>query len=109
MITCANANQWGNGFHIAPKASLRDGLMDVTIIHPLRWRYAFAMPFQILGYTFDKNPDVETYQVNDLLIKRNDNSPVHIDGEPLFCENDIRVVVHKNSVKVFKNNICRVC
>lgn len=35
-ITCANANQWGNEFYEAPKASLKDGLIDVTIIHPMK-------------------------------------------------------------------------
>ncbi len=34
FVTVANANQWGNMARIAPMASLRDGLLDVVVVHP---------------------------------------------------------------------------
>ena len=34
FVTFANANQWGNMARIAPMASLRDGLLDVVVVHP---------------------------------------------------------------------------
>ena len=34
IITVGNANQWGNEARIVPKASLRDGLLDVTVVEP---------------------------------------------------------------------------
>jgi diacylglycerol kinase family enzyme len=43
MISVANARRYGGGFHVAPKASLIDGLLDINIvgkISPLkRMRY----------------------------------------------------------------------
>ena len=99
-ITCANANQWGNGFHVAPKASLRDGLIDVTIIHPIKLVNAIPMPAQILGYSFDKNPDVETLRVKSLLIKRRNTDVIHVDGEPMVVGKDLKIDVLRESLNV---------
>lgn len=102
-ITCANANQWGNEFHVAPKASLKDGLMDVTIIHPIHLKHAVSMPAQILGYSFDKNPDVECLKTRKLLIKRRNLNPIHIDGESITCDKDLTIYCLSNSLNVIGN------
>lgn len=100
-ITCANANQWGNGFHIAPKASLKDGFFDVTITYPFGIVNAIAMPSQILGYSFDKNPKVESFKAKQLVIKRRrTNNLLHIDGETLCMEDDLIVNICEDSLKV---------
>ena len=102
-ITCANANQWGNGFHVAPKASLRDGLIDVTIIHPIKLVNAIPMPAQILGYSFDKNPDVETFKAKNIMIKRRTTDAIHVDGEPMHMGKDVRVEIRKESLSIMIN------
>lgn len=99
-ITCANANQWGNGFHVAPKASLSDGLIDVTIIHPIKPLNALPMPVQILGYSFDKNPGVETFKTSGLTIRRATPAPLHIDGEPQSGTRDITIALRPASLGV---------
>ena len=99
-ITCANANQWGNGFHVAPKASLTDGLIDVTIIHPIKPLNALPMPVQILGYSFDKNPGVETFKTSGLTIRRATPAPLHIDGEPQSGTSDITIALRPASLGV---------
>ena len=99
-ITCANANQWGNGVHVAPKASLTDGLIDVTIIHPIKPLNALPMPVQILGYSFDKNPGVETFKTSGLTIRRATPAPLHIDGEPQSGTKDITIALRPASLGV---------
>ena len=99
-ITCANANQWGNGFHVAPKASLTDGLIDVTIIHPIKPLNALPMPVQILGYSVDKNPGVETFKTSGLTIRRATPAPLHIDGEPQSGTKDITIALRPASLGV---------
>lgn len=104
-IICANANQWGNDFHVAPKASLTDGLIDVTIIHPISFINAIPMPAQILGYSFDKNPDVETFKAKTIMIKRRTTDAIHVDGEPITASKDITVSVCPNSLRIVCHNI----
>lgn len=101
-IVCANANQWGNDFHVAPKASLKDGLIDVTIIHPMKLQNVISMPVQMLGYSFDRNPDVETIKTQSIIIKRSTTDCIHIDGEPVEMGKDINVQIIKRRLKVFR-------
>ena len=99
-IVCANANQWGNDFHVAPKASLKDGLIDVTIIHPMKLQNVISMPVQMLGYSFDRNPDVESFQTKELIIKRNRSAIAHIDGEPISLETSVKVGILKGYLNI---------
>ena len=103
-ITCANANQWGNEFHVAPKASLKDGLIDVTIIHPIKLIHALSMPLQILGYSFDRNPNVEYLHTSMVHIKKVNMGQIHIDGEPILGEKDLKVDIMKDGLKVIVLN-----
>ena len=103
-ITCANANQWGNEFHVAPKASLKDGLIDVTIIHPIRFINVIAMPFQIFSYSFDKNPDVEGIKTSIVYIQSCQVGPTHIDGESIPGEKNYTINVIKNSLMIIGLN-----
>ena len=99
-ITCANANQWGNEFHVAPKASLKDGLIDVTIICPIKCIHALSMPFQILGYSFDRNPDVECIRIKNVSIHCKRNTPFHIDGEYIGKNTDLTISLEPLILKV---------
>ena len=99
-IVCANANQWGNDFHVAPKASLKDGLIDVTIIHPMKLQNVISMPVQMLGYSFDRNPDVETIKTSKLTLYSKSPTIFHIDGEPLECEKRIKITNFPFSIRV---------
>ena len=103
-ITFANANQWGNEFHVAPKASLNDGLIDVTIIkHPIKIANALLMPMQILGYSFDKNPNVETFKTSELLVKYTGNKTAHLDGEPFELKGNLKISVKRSSLRIIIN------
>ena len=118
VITFANANQWGNNFHVAPHASVKDGLMDMVIIHPIQFLHAIIMPSQILGYRFDRNPDVEVIRCRKAEVSRLPGQlektpyPVeghdvdravmeaHYDGEPLLSGPDLVAEVHPDSLHV---------
>ena len=100
IITGANANQWGNNFHVAPKASLKDGLLDLIIIHPIHLINAIPMPIQILGYTFDHNSRVENIKCRSVEIQRGEEGEAHFDGEPVILGRDIRIKVIPDSLNV---------
>ena len=80
--------------------TFEDGLIDVTIIHPIKFIHALMMLAQILGNSLDKNPDVECLKVRKLLIKRSCADCVHIDGEAMTLAEDIVVDMDRNSLKV---------
>ena len=102
MVTCANANQWGNNFHVAPAASLKDGLFDLVVVHPIDFLSAIPMPAQILGYHFDRNSRVETFRCSkaQIVCFQREEQEVHYDGEPTMSGPELTVEMLPASLKV---------
>ncbi|HEY1021969.1 MAG TPA: diacylglycerol kinase family protein [Flavisolibacter sp.] len=91
FISVANSNQFGNHFTIAPKASLRDGLLDVVIMtrqHKLG--VIFQTLKQVCGFNKVKSLDLVKenssliyFQTERLNITNEGGAPLHIDGDPV--------------------------
>jgi YegS/Rv2252/BmrU family lipid kinase len=81
MISVANARRYGGGFHVAPKALLTDGLLDVNIvgkISPLkRLRY---LPVIEKGKHLDL-PFIRYEQLPSIRVTATTALPAHMDGE----------------------------
>jgi len=103
LITCGNANQWGNNFHIAPDASLLDGVLDVTIVHPLNPFQAIPMAVQLLGYGINRNHCVESLKTSRVRIERlggDTRADAHFDGEPFKVGKVNELWINPMSLKV---------
>ena len=83
LIACANASQYGNNVYIAPGASVTDGLMDVIIVEPYNMLEATQMGYQIMHGTLHKNSHVKKLQCKSIRIRRNEEGPIHYDGDPM--------------------------
>ena len=93
LISCANACQYGNHAYIAPQASVRDGLLDVTIIEPFGAIDAPAISFQLFNGTLDKNSRIKTFRCKKLHIHRQDKGAIHYDGDPIVTGKDMDVEI----------------
>lgn len=93
LISCANACQYGNNAYIAPQASVRDGLLDVTIIEPFGPMDAPAISFQMFNGTLDKNSKIKTFRCKKLHIHRQDRGAIHYDGDPIDADKDVEVQI----------------
>ena len=96
IVTCANADQWGNNAYIAPTASMQDGLMDVVVIHPFTPLDAPLLAFQLFNKQLDKNEKVTIRKCRRLTITRQSDGPAHFDGDPIQLGKviDIEMVPH---------------
>ncbi|HJW17053.1 MAG TPA: hypothetical protein VJ499_08030, partial [Flavisolibacter sp.] len=81
LISVANAQRYGGGFLVAPKASLTDGLLDLNIVKEIA-------PLKRLRYlpVIEKGghlglPFVEYKQAKEVLVSFQSIQPAHIDGE----------------------------
>jgi diacylglycerol kinase (ATP) len=110
FISIANANQFGNHFTIAPKASLHDGLLDVVIV---RKQYKPGMLLQILkqlaGKTrlqkesaIDKNRKLIYFQTERLTIQNPSSALLHIDGEPAETSVEIKIEIMKKCFRLIR-------
>jgi len=100
LIACGNAAQYGNNAYIAPRATLNDGLLDVTILEPFTIIDVPSLSFQLFNKTIDQNNRIKTVRCKNLCIHRQDEGVVHVDGDPIMMGLDLRVGIVENGLKV---------
>ncbi|HSH51361.1 MAG TPA: diacylglycerol kinase family protein [Bacteroidales bacterium] len=82
LITFANASQYGNNAHIAPKAKIYDGKMDVSIMKAFPLVSAPNLGIRLFIKNIDKSRYVETFQCKKIVVRRKEPGVIHYDGEP---------------------------
>ena len=100
MISVANSPQFGNNAYIAPNASVNDGILDVCIVKKFPLYFLPMMVFHLFNRSVDQSEYVEIIPGKEILIERNDDGPVHVDGKPLNMEGNLTVSVKPNSLKI---------
>ncbi|MBO5951822.1 MAG: YegS/Rv2252/BmrU family lipid kinase [Bacteroidaceae bacterium] len=100
IVTCANAGQWGNNAYIAPLASVTDGLLDITIVTPFTPLDIPTLAYQLFNKHLDKNKKIRTLKTTQLTINRKKNGVVHIDGDPVMLDKEIKIKIVTNGLKV---------
>lgn len=100
MIACGNASQYGNNAYIAPHASMRDGLLNVSILKPFLPMEAPMIANQLFNNNIDSNDRVVTLSVPWIRITRKAPGPVHYDGEPCMMEANLEIKVVPSGLNV---------
>lgn len=101
VVACGNASQYGNNAFITPRASMQDGKIDVTILSPFS---AWAVPVLgalLLTRNLDIHPKYQMIRTSEVIIRRNEPGPMHIDGEPIVEGAEIHVKSVPAGIKVF--------
>ncbi len=103
LIACANASQYGNNAYIAPKASLEDGLMDITVLEPFTVLDIPSLAYQLFNKTIDQNSRIKTFQCKSVHIHRTSEGVVHYDGDPMMTGQDIDVEIVPKGINMVIN------
>lgn len=103
LIACANASQYGNNAYIAPRASMKDGLMDIVIMKPFKTIEGAQVALQMFTKTLSNNSHIETFKAKKVHISRPCEGPVHCDGEPMIMGKELDVELISNSFNVVIN------
>ena len=103
LITFANACLYGNDAFIAPNASVRDGLLDVSVITSLDLLSVPKFAYQLLTKGLDKNDNVEMFRVKSVKLVRPCAGPLHYDGEPGTDSENVEIKVMPAALKVVAN------
>lgn len=110
FISIANSNQFGNQFTIAPKASLRDGLLDVVIVKKMsKLRMLWAILKQISSgkineyneKTFHRR-DILYFQTPRIIIHNLEGAPLHIDGDPADTNKKFSIEIIPQAFKLIQ-------
>jgi diacylglycerol kinase (ATP) len=100
LVTIANANQYGNNVYIAPQANISDGLLDVVVLKPFGLIHAPALASRLFLKNFDKALKTEIIKAKEVVIYRDDNSPVHFDGEPAVMGKELHFKIIPKSLRI---------
>lgn len=101
LIAVCNASQYGNNAYIAPKATIDDGLLDVTIIHAGNTLSTALVGFDMLIGNIEKNVLIHTFRTPSIIIERTHDGAAHLDGEPLVLDRRLDISCHHRQLKVF--------
>lgn len=100
VVTCANASQYGYNAHIAPHADVQDGLMNVTILKPLSILDVPQTSIQLFTKKLDENKNMVELMTKEVVIKREHEGLMHIDGDPIQAGKEIHVEIIPKGLKV---------
>lgn len=100
LIACGNASQYGNNAYITPYASMRDGLLSVSVMEPFTAVEVPIVVAQLFSNALNKNSHVTTFSTRKLTIKRKHQGPVHYDGEPAIMDAELCIEVVPDGLKV---------
>lgn len=106
ILSVANSPQYGFNASIAPKASLRDGLLDVCILKRPKYyqipRFLYCFGNSKIGTL----PYFREIQCEEAYVE-GDISKVHIDGEPYVFESPLAIKIHPGVLKVVAPKLAR--
>lgn len=81
VIAIANSSQYGNNAKIAPTASIRDQLLNISVIKKMP-PYRLDFIYSFFAGTIDQSAYCETMKVRNAVIELNAPMFLHVDGEP---------------------------
>lgn len=100
IVAVCNASQYGNNAFIAPKASIRDGLLDITVVHAGNPLTRAIAGVELFTGRIDRNILIQTMRVRSAQI-RHLPGPGHIDGEPHMMPETLEVMCHPGDLRLF--------
>lgn len=83
IVAVCNASQYGNNAYIAPRATMSDGLLDVTIVERGHLGSLAAAGVRLFTHRLDRSHIVHCLRGKHIRIERDTEGPGHIDGESL--------------------------
>ena len=95
VIACCNAAQYGNNAFIAPRATMQDGLIDVTVMHPFSPAASPLIGARLFLRQLNSDNHVSIYRGKHVVIERRHDDVIHIDGDPVMMP--ARVVIENVS------------
>lgn len=100
ILAVANTDQYGNNAKIAPRASVRDGMLDVVAIADVPWWRIPALVFRLFAGTIDRSRFVARIAADRLTITRRRAALLHTDGEAHLESAAVEVAVSPRSLRV---------
>lgn len=103
LIAVCNGSQYGNGFKIAPFASIEDGMFDVFIVGNLTKMKMITPILKLSNGTHQDLECVKSYMVDSLNISSGNDLICNLDGEIIVSKN-LDFSVEKSAIKIYNED-----
>jgi diacylglycerol kinase (ATP) len=100
--TIANGRRFAGQYFLTPKAIANDGLLDVCMVKELSLLQRIGIFQKVPKGEHLKNPKVNYYQTENLVLKFDHEVPHHLDGE-LFFASKFEVSILPNKLNFIYN------
>ena len=100
MVSIANSSQFGNEAHIAPRADVKDGWLDIVVVKPIRWFMIPILALKMFNKTAESSSYVEMFRAKNIFIRREYEAAIHLDGEPSMGNRDLKIEIIPSSLNV---------
>ncbi len=100
VIACCNAAQYGNNAYIAPRASLQDGLIDVTVMHPFNIVQSPLIGARLFLRQLGHDHHVSIYRGKHVVIERDHDDVMHIDGDPMMMPARLEIKNRQRGIRI---------
>lgn len=101
LIAVCNASQYGNNAYIAPRASITDGELDITIIHAGNPLDTAMVGMDLFTGYINQNTLIHSFRAPAAVIYRQHTGPAHLDGEPLTIDDTMEIKCHPAGLRIF--------
>jgi YegS/Rv2252/BmrU family lipid kinase len=99
IIAVANSSQYGNNIKIAPLASVKDGVLHLSVMKKIPL-YRLDYIFSFLKGTLTNSNMFEIFEGKEVTIKTSQPIPYHIDGEPSGANQSFNIQLKPASLSV---------
>lgn len=99
VITVANTSQYGNNAYIAPRASVKDGVLDVCVLKPFGFFGGLLLGLRLFNKTMDRSRFCTYVKAQKISIKGH-NLHFHVDGEPIKNNDQIEISIDPLSLNI---------
>jgi len=100
IIAFCNAAQYGNNAFIAPRATMQDGLVDMTVMHPFNLAESPLIGARLFTRTLEQDRHVSIYRGQRIVVERDRDDVIHLDGDPLTMPARVEVQSHQHGIRI---------
>jgi diacylglycerol kinase (ATP) len=100
FITFANTAQYGNDVFICPDADVQDGYLDICILKPFPRYTVLDLGRRLFDKSIQRSRFMERIRVKDMIIETDNETIMHLDGEPVEAGKRLEIKVVPSSLNV---------
>jgi YegS/Rv2252/BmrU family lipid kinase len=100
VLAFANSTQWGFGAHIAPRADLEDGLLDLVVIRDRGLVGNIVRVPSLFTQRVTRQRGVDMHRVREVTIRSREPMLFHVDGEAAQGSDTLVARVHPTALRL---------